>query len=74
VDVSRSGRLRPARAKGVLVQRFGLGEEEAYRRLRSMARRQRRALREVARSVLDTECLLEPPSATRSAVEEETQP
>jgi AmiR/NasT family two-component response regulator len=61
------------RAKGVLVQRFGLSEEDAYRRLRSMARRQRRALREVARAVLDTDCILDSPAATRSAIEEETQ-
>jgi hypothetical protein len=67
-------RILLERAKGILVQRFGLGEEDAYRRLRGMARRQRRALREVARAVLDTECLLDTPSANRSAVEEETQP
>ncbi len=64
-------RILLERAKGVLGQRFGLDEKEAYRRLRSMARRQRRALGEVARAVLDTESLLESPPATRSAVEEE---
>ncbi len=53
------------RAKGVLVQRLGVAEEEAYRRIRTLARRERRSLGEVSRSVLDTDGLL-PPALTRN--------
>lgn len=45
------------RAKGVLQQRFGLSEEEAYRRLREESRRLRRSMREVAEAVLLVEGL-----------------
>jgi len=48
------------RAKGVLVQRLHLPEEEAYNRLRVQSRRQRRPIRDIAQSLLDTQCLLEP--------------
>jgi response regulator NasT len=48
------------RAKGVLVQRLGITEEEAYQRLRVLSRRQRRQIREVAQSLLDTQPLLGP--------------
>ena len=48
------------RAKGVLVQRLGIGEEEAYRRLRVLSRRQRRQIRDIAQSLLDTQALLLP--------------
>jgi hypothetical protein len=50
------------RAKGLLVQRLGIGEEEAYKRLRILSRRQRRQIRDIAQSVLDTQALLLPPS------------
>jgi response regulator NasT len=50
------------RAKGVLVQRLGIGEEEAYKRLRILSRRQRRQIRDIAQSLLDTQALLLPPS------------
>jgi hypothetical protein len=53
------------RAKGVLVQRLGVAEEEAYRRIRTLARRERRSLGEVARSVLDADGLL-PAALTRN--------
>jgi response regulator NasT len=46
------------RAKGVLCQRLGISEEEAYNRLRVLSRRQRRQVRDIARSLLDTEMLL----------------
>jgi response regulator NasT len=49
------------RAKGVLVGRLGVGEEEAYRRMRLLARRQRRTIRDIARSLLETQALLLPP-------------
>jgi response regulator NasT len=50
------------RAKGVLVQRLGIGEEEAYKRLRVLSRRQRRQIRDIAQSLLDTQTLLIPPA------------
>jgi len=45
------------RAKGVLQQRFGLSEEEAYVRLRDESRRQRRTIRDVSEAVLLVESL-----------------
>jgi hypothetical protein len=47
------------RAKGILVQRFSIPEEEAYKRLRMLSRRQRRPIRDIAQSVLDTQSLLD---------------
>lgn len=46
------------RAKGVLMARSGLNEEEAYRKLRSMAMNRKLRLAEVAQRVLDVEDLL----------------
>ncbi|MCS7235918.1 MAG: response regulator [Armatimonadota bacterium] len=40
------------RAKGVLMRRLGLGEEEAYRLLQRRSRNLRRPMREVAQAVL----------------------
>lgn len=40
------------RAKGVVAERLGMGEEEAYRWLRQAAMDQRRSLAEVAREVI----------------------
>jgi hypothetical protein len=48
------------RAKGVLVQRLGVTEEDAYKRLRVLSRRQRRQIRDIAQSLLDTQALLLP--------------
>jgi signal transduction protein with GAF and PtsI domain len=45
------------RAKGVLQQRFGLSEEEAYQRLREESRRLRRSIRDVSEAVLLVENL-----------------
>jgi len=45
------------RAKGVLQQRFGLSEEEAYQRLREESRRLRRSIRDVSDAVLLVEGL-----------------
>src|SRR5262249_61134154 len=53
-------RILIERAKAVLIQRLGLSEEDAYRRLRVQSRRQRRPLREVAPALLDTPFLLLP--------------
>jgi hypothetical protein len=48
------------RAKGILVQRLGVTEEDAYKRLRVLSRRQRRQIRDIAQSLLDTQSLLMP--------------
>ncbi len=48
------------RAKGILVQRLGISEEDAYKRMRVISRRQRRQMRDIAQSLLDTESLLLP--------------
>jgi response regulator NasT len=48
------------RAKGILVQRLGISEEDAYKRLRVLSRRQRRQIRDIAQSLLDTQCLFLP--------------
>lgn len=53
-------RIVVERAKGVLILRLGISEEEAYRRLRLLSRRQRRPIREIAQSLLDAESLLLP--------------
>jgi response regulator NasT len=50
------------RAKGILMQRVGLSEDEAYRRLNKTARDGNRKLRDVAQSILTTEDLLRPSS------------
>ena len=47
-------------AKGVLVRRLGIAEEEAYQRLRVLSRRQRRPIRVIAQALLDTQSLLVP--------------
>jgi hypothetical protein len=48
------------RAKGVLVERLGVSEKEAYKRLRVLSRRQRRPIRDIAQALLDTQSLLLP--------------
>jgi response regulator NasT len=40
------------RAKGTLMQRLGLSEEEAYRRIQSASRASRRSMQQIAREVL----------------------
>ena len=48
------------RAKGLLVRSLGVAEEEAYKRLRVLSRRQRRPIRAIAQAVLDAGALLQP--------------
>jgi hypothetical protein len=55
-----SDRIIIERAKGVLVERMGITEEDAYNRLRVLSRRQRRQIRDIAQSLLDTEALFLP--------------
>jgi hypothetical protein len=50
------------RAKGILVQHLKISEEDAYGRLRALSRRQRRQIREIAQSLLDTQFLFAPGS------------
>jgi AmiR/NasT family two-component response regulator len=59
------------RAKGILARRLGLSEEEAYHRLRNTARRERRTLRDLAQSLVDSESLLV--EGNEAAVGEEQQ-
>jgi hypothetical protein len=68
VEQRLNDRIVIERGKGVLVQRFGVPEAEAYRRLRALARRQRRTIREVAQSLLDTRDLLEPVEPSEAVV------
>jgi hypothetical protein len=53
-------RILIERAKGVLVRRLHVSEDEAYNRLRVLSRRQRRPMRDIAQSFLDTQDLLSP--------------
>jgi hypothetical protein len=46
------------KAKGLMVQRLHISEEEAYQRLRALSRRQRRPMRDIAQSLLDAGDLL----------------
>jgi AmiR/NasT family two-component response regulator len=46
------------KAKGILGQRLGITEDEAYKRMRVISRRQRRQIRDIAQALLDTESLL----------------
>ncbi|MCS6978394.1 MAG: ANTAR domain-containing protein [Gemmatales bacterium] len=47
------------KAKGVLMQTLGLSEEEAYMRMRVQSRRQRKKVREIAQSILDSRFIWE---------------
>ena len=67
---SEAGELRQAledrkfieRAKGALMKKAGLDEEEAFKRLRRLARDGNQKLVEVARMILRAEAAFEPPS------------
>jgi response regulator NasT len=69
---TEAGELRQAledrkvieRAKGVLMKKAGLDEEEAFRRLRRIARDGNQKLVEVARMILKAEAAFEPPSGS----------
>lgn len=54
------------RAKGVLMRRLGLSEEEAYRLLQRRSRNLRRPMREVAQAVLvHEEVISQPPKSSK---------
>jgi two-component system, response regulator PdtaR len=71
---SEAGELRQAlddrkyieRAKGVLMKKAGLDEEEAFKRLRRLARDGNQKLIEVARMILRAEAAFEPPGSSGS--------
>ncbi len=46
------------RAKGIIMQRTGLNERDAYDRLRQSARDKRRKMKQIAQSIIDTEEIL----------------
>ncbi|HWG41831.1 MAG TPA: ANTAR domain-containing protein [Gemmataceae bacterium] len=48
------------RAKGILVDRLGISEKEAYQRLRVLSRQQRRQIRDIAQFVLAAKSLFVP--------------
>lgn len=54
-----SDRIIIEKAKGVLMQRLGIDEEGAYKRLRVQSRRQRKQVREIAQSILDAQFVWE---------------
>ena len=55
-----SDRIVIERAKGILVQQLGISEDEAYKRLRLSSRRQRRQVRDIAQSLVESQLLLGP--------------
>ena len=48
------------RAKGVIMLRAGLDEQEAFRRLQQLSRDQNRKLIEIARSIMTAEAAFQP--------------
>ena len=54
------------RAKGILMKKAGLDEEEAFRRLRRLARDNNQKLAEIAAMIMKAEAAFEPPSAQGS--------
>ena len=61
------------RAKGILMERHGLDEQEAFRLLREQARRTNRKIVDVAASVLESHRLL-PSGRERTSLEEGSSP
>jgi AmiR/NasT family two-component response regulator len=57
IEKRLADRITVERAKGILVQRLKISEDEAYKRLRVLSRRQRRPIRDIAQSLLDSEYL-----------------
>ena len=46
------------RAKGILMQRLGLSERDAYERLRQRARDKRAKMKDIAQAIIEAEELL----------------
>jgi response regulator NasT len=64
-------RILIEKAKGVLVRRLHITEDEAYNRLRVLSRRQRRPMRDIAESFLETQDLLVPGENGSAALTDE---
>lgn len=60
LEETLAGRKAVEQAKGLLMERFGLKEAEAYARLRQMAMDSRKPIREVAETILALADLTEP--------------
>ena len=65
-DLSEALEVRKVveRAKGLLMDRAGLSESEAFRRLQKAARDQRRPMKQVALEVIEAGKLMAPPAAS----------
>ena len=58
LEESLEARKVVERAKGILMQRLGLSEREAYERLRQRARDKRAKMRDIAKAIIEAEELL----------------
>jgi response regulator NasT len=58
LEESLEARKRVERAKGILMQRLGLSEREAFERLRQRARDKRIKMGEIAQAIIEAEDLL----------------
>lgn len=58
LEESLEARKIVERAKGILMQRLGLSEREAYERLRQRARDKRAKMRDIAQAIIEAEELL----------------
>jgi len=58
LEESLEARKLIERAKGILMQRLGLGERDAYERLRQRARDKRTKMKDIAQAIIEAEELL----------------
>lgn len=58
LEESLEARKLVERAKGILMQRLGLGERDAYERLRQRARDRRTKMKDIAQAIIEAEELL----------------
>jgi two-component system, response regulator PdtaR len=58
LEDSLEARKLVERAKGILMQRLGLGERDAYERLRQRARDKRTKMKDIAQAIIEAEELL----------------
>lgn len=58
LEESLEARKLVERAKGILMQRLGLGERDAYERLRQRARDKRTKMKDIAQAIIEAEELL----------------
>jgi AmiR/NasT family two-component response regulator len=62
------------RAKGILQQRYGLTEEDAYLRLRNESRRMRRPMRDLAEAIILSEEMNRKPNGRAGEENADTEP